>query len=63
MQLSLSFIQNMPQTINQLEHGGNSKKRKKSDESSKVMAKAQWEDGDPKPKCYLRPTYYEKGSL
>jgi hypothetical protein len=28
MQSSLSFIQNMPQTTNQLEHGGNSKKRK-----------------------------------
>ncbi len=25
------------------------------------MAKAQWEDGNPKPKGYLRPTYYEKG--
>ncbi len=48
MQLYLSFIQNMPQTTNQLENGGNSKK-KKCDESSKVMAKAQWEDGNPKP--------------
>jgi len=53
----------MPQTTNQLEHGGNSKRRKNVMKAQRWWQKLNGKMAtlNPKPKGYLRPTYYEKG--